>query len=608
MKSIKPSVATPPSRLSRSLSLAVAIISVASAGAAAAADAAPVVRPSPMAAPMQGSDASPRLIVKLRSGEAVRNRNAARSVTTVVDQALLRAGVTGMQRSAGNTRLLRRLAVGADLLQAPQALSAVQAAAVLVQLRSDPDVQYAQLDTRKYALDVTPDDEHYPYQWHYQHPVSGIGAPQAWDAATGTGVVVAVLDTGYLDHADLAANLVPGYDFIHDPEVGNDGDGRDPDAHDPGDWTPGRASSFHGTHVAGTVAAVTNNGRFTAGVAYNAKVQPVRVLGTGGGYTSDIADAIVWAAGGRVDAVPDNTTPAEVLNLSLGGAGSCADDPVTQAAIDAATARGSTVVVAAGNRNRSASQFSPASCRGVVTVGATGYTGARSSYSNYGPAVDIAAPGGDDVDSDQNNNYIWSLGNNGTQAPEASPAGDRTVGMQGTSMAAPHVAAVVALMQDARATAGLDPLTPLQVRQVLRTTSRPFAVTPPTNRSIGAGIVDAAAAVQAAGEPLPDNPSELLVNRVAATAQSAVAGEPLLYRIEVPAGASMLSLRTYGGNGTAAVYAAHDRVPSAASNDYRSVKPGTAQTVQIIRPAAGTWYMAVIGDTDVEGLSVVGLY
>jgi len=104
------------------------------------------------------------------------------------------------------------------------------------------------------------------------------------------------------------------------------------------------------------------------------------------------------------------------------------------------------------------------------------------------------------------------------------------------------------------------------------------------------------------------DPSELLVNRVAATAQSAVAGEPLLYRIEVPAGASMLSLRTYGGNGTAAVYAAHDRVPSAASNDYRSVKPGTAQTVQIIRPAAGTWYLTVIGDTDVEGLSVVGLY
>ncbi len=595
-------------RLCAHISVLAAALALATGLFPVQASAAARVMVKPLSIPAAPVQESARFILKLHSGEGTRRRSSARPATTVFDQALQRAGVTGAQRSIGTSRQLRRLAVGADLLQAPYPLSAVQAAAVLAQLRSDPDVQYAQLDTRKYALEVTPNDEHYPYQWHYQHPVSGIGAPQAWDAAKGTGVVVAVLDTGYLDHADLAANLLPGYDFVHDPEVGNDGDGRDPDAHDPGDWTPGRASSFHGTHVAGTVAAVTNNGRFTAGVAYNAKVQPVRVLGTGGGYTSDIADAIVWAAGGPVEAVPDNTTPAEVLNLSLGGQGSCADDPATQAAIDIATARGSTVVVAAGNSNSSASQFSPASCRGVITVGATGYTGARSSYSNYGPAVDIAAPGGDDVDSDQNNNYVWSLGNNGTQAPEASPAGDRTVGMQGTSMAAPHVAAVVALMQDARATAGLDPLTPVQVRQVLRFTARPFAVTPPTNRSIGAGIVDAAAAVQAAGQPLSDDPSELLVNRVAATAQSAVAGEPLLYRIEVPAGTSMLSLRTYGGNGTAAVYAAHDRVPSAASNDYRSVKPGTAQTVQIIRPAAGTWYLTVIGDTDVEGLSVVGLY
>src|SRR5690606_15464034 len=161
-----------------------------------------------------------------------------------------------------------------------------------------------------------------------------------------------VLDTGYADHNDLDANIVPGYDFIIDEAVAGDGDGRDGDAHDPGDWYGGYASSWHGTHVAGTVAAVTDNGAGLAGVAYKAKVQPVRVLGHGGGYTSDIADAIVWASGGTVDGVPANENPAEVLNLSLGGDGSCAQDPVTQEAIDGAIERGVTVVVAAGNDNQ----------------------------------------------------------------------------------------------------------------------------------------------------------------------------------------------------------------------------------------------------------------
>lgn len=171
-------------------------------------------------------------------------------------------------------------------------------------------------------------------------------APAAWDVSSGEGVVVAVLDTGYTDHPDLVGNVVPGYDFISYygqttdeglyPDVAGDGDGRDADAHDPGDWTDssmnawcGRvsSSSWHGTHVAGTVAAVANNAQDIAGLAYGAKVQPVRVLGHCGGVTSDIADGIIWASGGHVEGVPDNENPAEVLNLSLGGAGSCADDP-----------------------------------------------------------------------------------------------------------------------------------------------------------------------------------------------------------------------------------------------------------------------------------------
>src|SRR5690606_31257016 len=148
----------------------------------------------------------------------------------------------------------------------------------------------------------------------------------------GNGVVVAVLDTGITRHGDLDANVLPGYDFISDAGKANDGDGRDNDPSDPGDWVtlnqcPGgnRAenSSWHGTHVAGTIAAVTNNAKGVAGTAFGARILPVRVLGTCGGYDSDIADAIVWAAGGSVSGVPTNANPAEVINLSLGGGGAC---------------------------------------------------------------------------------------------------------------------------------------------------------------------------------------------------------------------------------------------------------------------------------------------
>lgn len=550
-----------------------------------------------------------RFIVRYRDG--ARTLSAPGHLPALFDAALARA-LPGTRAVAGGgtptSRHLRHLGVGSDLFQVSRGLDRAETAALLAHLRSDPQVQYAQPDRRKHRFDIFPDDTYYALQWHYSNPRSGIHAPAAWDAASGQGVVVAVLDTGYLDHQDLAANLVPGYDFIADPDVGNDGDGRDPDAHDTGDAEGDNRSSFHGTHVAGTVAAVTNNQSHVAGVAWGAKVQPVRVLGKGGGYSSDIADAIIWASGGHVDGVPDNASPAEVINLSLGGEGTCAEDPVTQEAIDGAIARGVTVVVAAGNSNAPASAFSPASCSGVIAVGATGYTGARASYSNYGPVVALSAPGGDDVDADSNNNYIWSLGNSGLQTPDPSPAGDRTIGMQGTSMASPHVAAVVALMQSAAAAAGREPLTPQQVRSVLRGTAAPFVVAPPGNRSMGAGIVDAAAAVQAAMHELPDDPSELLVNRVAQGGQSGTAGEERQFRVQVPAGTAVLNLRTFGGSGDVSLYVAHDRPASAASHDARSQKAGNAETVQVIRPQAGTWYMDVVGETEFEGVSVMAVY
>ncbi|HYM34561.1 MAG TPA: S8 family serine peptidase, partial [Steroidobacteraceae bacterium] len=220
---------------------------------------------------------------------------------------------------------------GADVLRLDRELSEADMNALLTTLRANPNVAHAEPDRMLQAI-FTPNDTQYAQQWHYFESTAGINAPTAWDTSTGSGVVVAVIDTGYRPHADLAANILQGYDFIGDTTVSNDGDGRDSDASDPGDWTgvnecgsgwPGYNSSWHGTHTAGTIAAVTNNGIGVAGVAFNAKIVPARVLGKCGGYTSDISDAIVWASGGTVSGVPANANPAKVISMSLGGSGSC---------------------------------------------------------------------------------------------------------------------------------------------------------------------------------------------------------------------------------------------------------------------------------------------
>ncbi len=213
-------------------------------------------------------------------------------------------------------------------------------------LKTHSEVDYVEPDNIMQPLAVIPDDSYFSYQWHYTDPTVGIRANEAWTTSTGQGAVVAVIDSGYRPHADLAANILPGYDFISNTTTANDGDGRDSDPSDPGDWTvagecssnsTGNNSSWHGTHVAGTIAAVTNNTLGVAGVAYNAKILPARVTGKCGGYTSDIIDAITWASGGAVAGVPANATPARVLNLSLGGKYTCGTS--LQSAINAARAQ-----------------------------------------------------------------------------------------------------------------------------------------------------------------------------------------------------------------------------------------------------------------------------
>lgn len=486
--------------------MAAALLALASQATQAAGSAEPRQLPADM-----GTD---RLIVKYRNGANPGTLSTSSTSQMRSAQAVRVAG----NRHGVTISALRQIASGAQVFALNRMMSLSEAQTLATSLQaSDPNIEYAEPDRIMHLLS-TPNDPQYSSQWHLSDTTGGIKAPAAWDIATGTGVTVAVIDTGVrTQHPDLVANLLSGYDFISSTTASNDGNGRDSDASDPGDAVAANFcgsgsgssnSSWHGTHVAGIIAAVGNNSTGVTGVAYNAKILPLRVLGRCGGYTSDIADAITWAAGGSVAGVPTNTTPAKVLNLSLGGVGSC--DTTTQAAINSARAAGSVVIIAAGNSNTNASNTSPANCSGIITVAATGITGGRASYSNYGSVVTLGAPGGD------SGNAILSTLNAGT-----TTAGSDNYGYEmGTSMATPVVAGVAALMLSANNT-----LTPDQVKQMMVSTVRSF---PATCSQCGAGLIDAEAAVKAAHDaitPAAITVNEAEANDTLATAQ-AVASVP----------------------------------------------------------------------------------
>lgn len=432
----------------------------------------------PLAAP-RFSDTTDRLIVKLRASQG-----AAKAMPLSAD----RVQILGARAGVG-LRMHRVMANGAQVLKLPERMDAKQVEIVAARLATDPAVEYAEPDRIKLPLAV-PNDTYYGYQWHYMAPgteIGGANLPAAWDITTGSAnVVVGVIDTGIRPHADLVSRTVPGYDFISDPFIANDGNGRDSDPTDPGDWvaanecysgSTARNSSWHGTHVAGTIGAASNNAFGVAGVNRVSKILPVRVLGKCGGYTSDIVDGMRWAAGLGVTGAPGNPNSAKVLNLSLGGSGACGI--TEQNAINEIIAAGKVVVVAAGNSNLDASTSSPGNCNGVVTVAATNRYGGKASFSNYGSLVEISAPG----------TSVLSTWNKGTTVP----ASDAYAYMSGTSMATPHVTGIVSLMFSVN-----PALTPSQVLNILQTKARAFPAATGSDcisSLCGAGIVDAAAAV-----------------------------------------------------------------------------------------------------------------
>ncbi|WP_123457593.1 S8 family serine peptidase [Streptomyces sp. PanSC19] len=431
-----------------------------------------------------------KVIVTYKSRTAEAGSNAAAKSDTAE-----KAAKTGEKLS-----FERRLAGGGALVNLGGKATKQDVTEVMNAFRADPSVASVEPDVRAYAMAVTPNDTDYAKQWDLFEATGGMNVPAAWDKTTGSGVTVAVIDTGYAAHSDLASNVIAGYDFISTSADARDGNGRDADAKDEGDWnaTDGECgtgskastSSWHGTHVAGTIAAVTNNTKGIAGIAYNAKIQPVRVLGKCGGSSSDIADAITWASGGSVPGVPANPNPAKVINMSLGGASSTCPS-VYQTAINGAVSRGTTVVVAAGNSNANASGFTPANCSGVITVASTNRAGARSYYSNYGTIVDVAAPGGETRNATDTpgtvttpENAIYSTLNSGTTVQST----ETYKPYQGTSMAAPHIAGLAALLKSAKST-----LTPADIESTIKNTARPLPGT--CTGGCGTGIADAAKAV-----------------------------------------------------------------------------------------------------------------
>ena len=332
---------------------------------------------------------------------------------------------------------------------------------------------------------VTPNDPLWALQWDMMpngsgegQSLGGAGFQDFWTRQGIEGsssVVVAVVDTGLqMNHPDIVGspNIAPGWDMVSDPRMGNDGDGRDSDPNDPGDLcnaaVPGSADSFHGTHVAGTIgAAASNNGAGVAGGAWNVKIVPVRALGKCGGRLSDINDAIRWAAGlipaeGADGSEVWNDNPADIINLSIGLFEYC---PASlQDAIDSVTERGAIVVTAAGNARIDTAYYAPGGCDNVISVAAGNALGELTAYSNFGDGVDILAPGGEMARDDNHDSRPDGILSTKASTDCYDPVTGEAVAdcfyayEQGTSMAAPHVSAALALLKARQPDASSDEL------------------------------------------------------------------------------------------------------------------------------------------------------
>ncbi len=410
-----------------------------------------------------------------------------------------RARLMGIRRGlAGGPESIARTGRALDKLgriDDPQLQARLETLLAIKLLKRDPQIEFAEPNYQVRAMSV-PNDPGYPLQWHYP----SIDLPAAWDTTAGSRqVIVAVVDTGILsNHPDLQGQWVDGYDFVRSASSAQDGDGIDPNPEDPGEGAA--ANSFHGTHVSGTIAAAGNNGIGVAGVAYNARVMPLRALGAdGGGTTYDVDQAIRYAAGLANDSGTVPTQRADIINLSLGGA------PFSQSSHDLylqVRAAGVTMVASAGNEASSLPSY-PAAYEGVISVAAVDAQRQRANYSNTGDSIDIAAPGGNtgvDLNGDGYPDGIFSTGGLGTSGDFGYTF------LSGTSMAAPHVSGVIALMKTVNPKLSPADIDALLIRGDL---SEDLGI-PGRDDQYGYGLINAQwavlAALEAGGSSPADNP------------------------------------------------------------------------------------------------------
>jgi serine protease len=527
----------------------------------------------PALAQTAADDTEARVIVRFKpEADSVRAKALALRATRAEAREVAQTRATALGQRTG-----QRLAAGLSLDERTHVVMAhgLSGAQLARRLAADPEVELVAVDQRRkhMVVEVQPTDPLFGNltvnpettsggvqqrvidQWYLKAPgtatnpavVSSINAPAAWNLTTGaSSVIVAVIDTGArMDHPDLAGKFVAGFDVIgfganssaQSVAIANDGNGPDTDPSDPGDWvtqadiTAGTLgsgctsadignSSWHGTRVSGLIAAASNNGTGMAGVGWGLQIMPVRVLGKCGGYDSDIMAGMKWAMGIAVPGLPANANKAKVLNLSLGGDGSCAATDATgslyRSTINQVNAAGGVIVIAAGNSEGQAVGL-PGNCPGVITVAALRHVGTKVGFSSIGTEVTVSAPGGNCINIGAGQPCLYpmvSTTNSGATTPvpnDASYTGSNA--SVGTSFSAPIVSGVVGLMASVRPS-----LTSAEATQILKATARAFPTTGGTagipvcaaptttaqdecyctTSTCGAGMVDAFKAVQAA--------------------------------------------------------------------------------------------------------------
>ena len=611
------------------------------------------------------SSAYARVIVKYRADSSLMKK-----------QAMTATGKRILQAQALGDRIGVPLTAGIGLSDRSHVVMArgLSSAGLAARIAAQKDIEYAVVDGRKHIVAV-PNDSFYasrPYDipvspssggplvglWYLKPPGSAtplsttapasINAEQAWDVTTGIpGIVVAVLDTGVrFDHPDLqGGNVLLGYDMISSDDMNgtvfvtaNDGNGRDADASDPGDGVTqaeinaatspsdplhgctAENSSWHGTQTLGLIGAATNNGVGIASVGRNVRVMPVRVLGKCGGLDSDIQAGILWAAGIHVPGVPDNPTPARVINMSLGGTGVC-----NQAYIDViaqANAAGAVVVAAAGNSAGHA-VGTPANCPGVLAVTALRHVGDKVGFSDLGPEITISAPGGNCVTPNGSPCLypIMTTSNSGVLSPVVGAAGAiytdsfvhidsgglaTAVPTLGTSFSAPLVAGTVALMLSVK-----PGMTPDEVKATLQAAAQPFPTTGGSTGTLGVCVAPVPGKDQL--ECYCPNPSATVASlcgagmldaraAVAATAAGSAVGVWALISITTvtPIANQPVSIASASivGTGQTATYLWSIASPGATGATIAGANSGS--TVSVTPTAAGTFTIALTA-TDGSG-------